>query len=500
MTPPRLDRIAWRSRWPAGPPPVRIVHLGLGAFHRSHQAALTQLADPAGEWGIAAFTGRSRRAADELAEQGGLFTLLVRSAGGDSATVIENLVEVHDGADLERLRTLVSAPSTALVTLTLTEAGYRLAPHGGADLDDPTVRADLEDLRAMWSRIENATPRTPLARLLLGLEARRRGGGGPIAIVPCDNLPANGPATRRAVLDLARRVDAASAEWIESSVSFVSTSVDRITPRFDPRDLLTAAEASGWDDRHPVVTEPFADWVLSGEFPAGRPRWELAGARFVADIEPFEQRKLRMLNGAHTLLAAAGRLLGHETVASATADPRCSAWLEAYWDETERHLPGASLDLPRYRAQLRERFLNPRIEHRLAQIAEDAETKIRLRILPTLLAERARGRPGEASARAVAAWLLSNADAAGGPLVERVRALDPELASDGVLLDAVDEQIIALRRMLDRPERTASGPPRPATGGTAPASTPRPLSSSSTTPEAPRRRTSPGIPSPKESS
>lgn len=403
---PRLSR----RLLPEFPPaPVRIVHLGLGAFHRAHQAWYTQLADPGHEWGIAAFTGRSPQAARDLDAQDCLYTVIERSASADEATIVGSIVEAHDGADLGRLVGLLAAEPTAIVTLTVTESGYRLDAEGDPDSSDPAVDDDiilLSEAFAAGAELRDARPTTTLGRLLLGLEARRRAQAGPIAILPCDNLADGGGVVRRAVLALAERVHPETTRWIADRVSFVSASVDRITPRPTPEDQATAATLTGFADAAPVVTEPFTDWVLSGDFPAGRPAWEAAGARFVDDLEPYEQRKLRLLNGAHSLLAYAGPLRGHTTVAEAVGDAWCRAWVEEYWDETERHLPD-DLELAAYRTALLERFDNARIEHRLQQIALEGVTKLRVRIVSTLLAERAAGRSGTGSLRVIAAWVAA---------------------------------------------------------------------------------------------
>lgn len=407
-----LSREAYGARAGAGiqAPPVRIVHLGLGAFHRAHQAWFTAEVDDRNEWGIAAFTGRSAQAALELSPQDGLFTLIERSDSGDTASVVTSIVEAVDGADLARFLELMAAADTALVTLTVTEAGYRLRADGTPDLADAALAADLAWLQANLVRASAATigeagPTTTLGRLLLGLEARRRAGLGGIAIVPCDNMPDNGPLVESGLRALAALVDVETASWIAENVSFVSTSVDRITPKTTPEDIATAGELTGWIDNAPVVTEPFRDWILSGEFPAGRPAWERAGARFVDDIEPFERRKLWLLNGAHSLLAYAGLLRGHETVAAAMADPVCRGWVNEFWDAAALHLPAELLELDAYRAALTERFDNARIEHRLAQISAEAVTKLRVRIAPTVLAEAAEGRVAAAGIQAIGSWV-----------------------------------------------------------------------------------------------
>jgi fructuronate reductase len=237
--------------------------------------------------------------------------------------------------------------------------------------------------------------------------------------------------------------------------------VDRITPRTTDADIAAVEAACGYRDTSPVVAEPFANWVLSGEFPSGRPRWEDAGAVFVAEIEPYENRKLWLLNGAHSLLAYAGQLRGHTTVAEALADPLCLQAIESFWDEAEVNLSArkgtADLQIPSYRAALLARFSNARIAHHLAQIAMDGSTKLRMRAVPVLQAERAAGRTGAGAARMIAAWMdysasgaelhdpLAGEVAAANALTgtERVRALlalvDPNLAGDAAVVALVED-------------------------------------------------------------
>lgn len=393
---PRLTR----ALRPSAKAPVRIVHLGLGAFHRSHQAWYTHQAGDAAGWGIAAFTGRRPDAALALAEQDGLYTVVERGDAGDSFATVSSIVEAVDGADLQRLAALVAAPATAVITLTITEAAYRLRADGSLNTAAADVAADLALLAS-----GDGHPTTPLGRLVLALAARRAAGAGPLAVVCCDNLSNNGTVAHNAVVGMAGEWDAGLAAWIEANTSFVSTSVDRITPRTTGADLDAVEAACGYRDNSPVVAEPFHNWVLSGDFPAGRPRWEDAGAVFVADIEPYENRKLWLLNGAHSLLAYAGQLRGHTTVAQALTDPLCRDAVERFWDAAEANLPGPDLDIPGYRASLLERFSNARIAHHLAQIAMDGSTKLRMRAVPVLQAERTQGRSGAAAALMIAAWM-----------------------------------------------------------------------------------------------
>jgi len=432
-----------RSTYPAPKSEVRIVHIGLGAFHRAHQAWYT--AQAADGWGIAAFTGRSATAANELATQDGLYTLIRREAQGDSFEVIDSIVAAHDGADLNALANLLARPSVALVSLTITEAGYKMLPVAGEpelNLEDPQVREDLAILRDRFeggvfaksrSEFESLKVQTAAARLVVGLSARRAADGWPLSVVSCDNLPENGLVARASILGLARAVDADLAAWIEENVSFVATSIDRITPRTTDADRRTVAGETGFADASPVVTEPFTSWVIAGEFPAGRPAWEKAGAKFVADLQPFERRKLWLLNGAHTLMSFAGQLRGHATVAQALADQRVSDWVEEFWDAAQRHLTEEGLDITGYRASLRERFENPRIEHLLEQIAMDGSIKLAARALPVYQAEREAGRDGRAALRLIAAWCeqVCAQHAAGKPIADaNSSALEAVLAED----------------------------------------------------------------------
>jgi fructuronate reductase len=449
-----LPRLTRRLR-PSAKSPVRIVHLGLGAFHRSHQAWYTHQAGDAADWGIAAFTGRRPDAALALAEQDGLYTVVERADAADSFTVVSSIVEAVDGADVQRLAELLAAPATALVTLTITEAAYRLGSDGQLDRTASDVVADLALLAS-----GSGYPATPLGRLVLALAARRAAEAGPLAVVCCDNLANNGSVAHNAVVGMAGAWDEGLAGWIDANVSFVSTSVDRITPRTTDEDVAVVEAACGYRDNSPVVAEPFSNWVLSGDFPAGRPRWEDAGAVFVADIEPYENRKLWLLNGAHSLLAYAGQLRGHTTVAQALADPLCLQAVERFWDEAEVNLAGggtagADLRIPAYRAALLARFSNARIAHHLAQIAMDGSTKLRMRAVPVLQAERAAGRTGAAAALMIAAWMDYSAAAVAlqDPLAdevaaanlisgaERIRALlalvDPVLAADAAVVDRI---------------------------------------------------------------
>jgi fructuronate reductase len=430
-------------------PPVRIVHLGLGSFFRAHQAWYTGTAPDAADWGIAAFTGRSRALADELSAQDGLYTLVVRGPEGDEMSVQRAVSQARAGTDLPAWCGHLARPEVAAVTLTVTEAAYARLPDGGLDLDRPDVRADVAAIR------DGGAAATVPGRLVAGLAARRRSGAGPLSVVSCDNLPGNGAAVARVVTDLVGTADPALMSWVDDNVSFVTTMVDRITPRTTEEDVRAVAERTGWPDAVPVVTEPFTEWVLSGDFPAGRPAWEAAGAQFVDDVHPYETRKLLLLNGGHSLLAYAGSARGHRTIAEAVADPVCRGWLDQWWDEAARHVPLPADDVAAYRAALEKRFANPRIRHTLAQIAADGSQKLPIRVLPVVRGERAADRMPAGAVRVLAAWIghlrgigAPVSDDGAAPYRERAGSardvlalLAPDLAGDTELIAAVENAV-----------------------------------------------------------
>lgn len=426
------------SRAGSAAPPVRLVHLGLGHFFRAHQAWYTDRAADAADWGIAAFTGRSAAVAERLTAQDGLYTLVTRGPDRDRFELVASLSRAHAAAEHAAWLEYFAAPDLAAVTITVTEAGYVRRPDGGLDADRPDVRADLHALRRDPTALVKTTP----ARLAAGLAARRRADAGPLALVPCDNVAGNGAIAARVVDDVAERLEPALAAWIAESVSVVTTMIDRITPRTTPQDVDAVLAATSRDDRSPVVTEPFTEWVLQGRFPVGRPRWEDAGATFTDDVTPFENRKLWLLNGAHSLLAYAGSIRGHVTVAEAVADDTCRQWLEQWWSEASPHLPLPAGDLAAYREALLERFANARMHDALARIAMDGSQKLPIRIVPVLRAERAAGRLPEGALRVIAAWVC-HLRGTGSPVDDaRADAVVPLAA--GTLREAVPRVVAAL--------------------------------------------------------
>ena len=426
---PRLSRSL-----PDTPPaaPVRMVHLGIGNFHRAHQAWYTAHSPDADQWGIAAFTGRRTDMADALRPQDGLYTLITRSADGDSFELIGALSAVHGAVEHEAYLDYLSRGEVAIVSITVTEAAYLRAADGHLDAGLDVIVSDLAALRS--------SPRNPVAslpaRLVAGLLARRAAGGEALTILSCDNLPENGAVTNTVVQDLAALLDETLADWIDFHVDFATSMVDRITPRTTDEDRALVQQTCGYVDAYPVPTEPFSEWVVSGRFPAGRPRWEEAGVTLVADVEPFEQRKLWLLNGSHSMLAYAGSIRKYSTIDEAIADPGCRSWVEMFWDEASRHLSLPAADIAEYRAALLTRFSNPRAGDQLARIAADGSTKLVVRTVPTIRAERSAGRVPTGCATTVAAWIL-HLRGLGAPVKDPGAGAAHQAANSGELPEAV---------------------------------------------------------------
>lgn len=390
-----------------------IVHLGIGAFHRAHQAAYVDrllAGDPS--WGIVGASLRSPDTADALGPQDGLYTLAVREDDRIDLSVIGSVTEVlvlPDGRD--RLLETMTDAGVRIVTLTVTEKGYCHDPATGR-LDEAHggVRADLADPER---------PSTAPGLLVEALARRRAAGIRPFTVLCCDNLPANGRTVRRIVTRFAELRDPDLARWIEAEVAFPCSMVDRIVPATTDDDRALVASALGVDDSWPVMTEPFTQWVVEDRFPAGRPRFEDVGVEMVADVEPYELMKLRMLNGSHSAIAYLGYLAGHETVADVMTAPAFGRFVgDLMTDEVMSTLNVPGADLPAYRDALLNRFRNRGLRHRTWQIAMDGSQKIPQRWLGTVRRNLADGRPFPRIALGIAAWMtyVGGIDEAGNPI------------------------------------------------------------------------------------
>lgn len=472
MTELTRSALAARSGVDTSAAPARLVHLGVGHFHRAHQAAYTDRAVDAAEWGIAAFTGRTAGVARVLERQDGLYTLITRGPAHDEATIVRSISAAHDGNDVRQLVNAIAAPATAVITMTVTEASYRLDHRGELRRDDPDLASDRELIVGAVARADLLpadSPITPLGRLAIGLEARRRADAGPLTVLPCDNLLSGGTLVRDALDTFAGWVSPALESFVRDHVSVAATSVDRITPSGIADAGEIARALVGFDDAAPVVAEPYSSWVISGSFPAGRPCWETAGAEFVDDVRPYELRKLWLLNGAHSLLAYAGLVRGHETVAAALRDPVIREWIDELWDDVVAVLPGAfdRASLDGYRATLLQRFSNSRLDDALVRIAADGAAKLRARVAPVVLAHRERGDAPIGGWRLLAGWiaaaragLLTNDREFGrihqsrGSATRLLEIIDPALAGDE---DTVAHVELLAQDISQKDRRTSDG-------------------------------------------
>ncbi|MEU7924137.1 mannitol dehydrogenase family protein [Micromonospora sp. NPDC049107] len=435
-----------------GTVPTGVVHLGLGAFHRAHQAVYTEAAVGAagGDWGIVAVAPRSAAVVDALAAQDNLFSVSALSAADATTRVVGALSGVrHAPSDPDAVVALLADPAVRVVTLTVTEKAYQLDPVTGRLSPDSALAADLAGHRP---------PATVPGLLLRGLAARAAADAGPVALVSCDNLPANGRRLRGLVdqaIARAAGTPAGFVDWVAANVTCPGTMVDRIVPASTPETIDTARRALGVTDLAAVAAEPYAQWVIEDDFPGGRPGWEHAGAVLTDDAGPWERLKLRALNGVHSAVAYLGALAGRETIADALEIPHLADVLRRLIaeDVAASFTPPDGVRVVDYGEQVLARFGNPAIRHRTLQVATDGSQKLPQRILQTIADLRASGRSARWGALVVASWLrfaLGYADDGRplplqDPLAGPIRAaLDAGAQSPAGAVDAV----FALREVI----------------------------------------------------
>jgi len=359
---------------------IGIVHLGLGGFHRAHQAVYTDACLERGDlnWGILGVSLRSPQIRDALAPQDGLYTVAARSGEGTDYRIIGSVVGLMVAPENPpALVEVMAHPDVKIVSLTITEKGYCIDPATGKlDEAHPDILHDLAHLDQ---------PISAPGFIVSALKQRRKKGLKPFTVMSCDNLTANGEKLRALIIALAQRIDPVLADFISAQVAFPSTMVDRIVPHTVDEDRTTLLHTLGLNDAWPIITERFSQWVIEDHFPSGRPKWEEVGAELVVDVTPYETMKLRLLNGSHSMLALLGGHAGHLTVADAMADHALAAFIEAFMVEDVSPILSVptGADLPAYRKALLDRFRNPGLKHRLVQIASDSSQKIPQRFLTT---------------------------------------------------------------------------------------------------------------------
>lgn len=423
---------------------VGIVHLGIGAFHRAHQAVFTDdvLAGGATEWGLSSADLLGPEVRDKLAPQDTLYSVASLSGDGMTVRVVGSIKEILVGPeDPEALLTRMGDPAVRIVSITVTEKGYCHDPAtGDLNLAHPGIEADLKT---------PGRPTTVVGYLVEALRRRRAAGAAPFTVMSCDNLFQNGIIARRVVTAFAKALYADLGKWVSDTVAFPCTMVDRITPATTPEDIASVEEALGVHDAWPVVCEPFTQWVIEDHFPTGRPAWETVGAELVKEVEPFEFMKLRLLNGSHSALSYLGSLAGYQTIAECMADPAFVRFMRRLMDEDVTptlHLPDG-VDVDAYKDSLVERFVNPAIKHRTAQIAMDGSQKLPQRVCGTVRERLAAGGSVRHLALVTAAWIryVTGIDERGqaftvsDPLAPRLKAIadtadqNPEALVEGYL-------------------------------------------------------------------
>ncbi len=420
---------------------IGIVHLGIGAFHRAHQAVFMDrvLTRDGGDWAICGVSLRRPDVAEQMNPQDGLYTVLSRDAAADTFQVVGSVKQVlcapqDPGLVLDTL----AAPSTRIVTLTVTEKGYCHDPATGRlRLDHPDIAHDLANPKA---------PRTAPGFLAAALARRRAAGTPPFTVLCCDNLPTNGRVAGGIVTALAQAQDQALGDWIAAEVPFPCTMVDRIVPAITERECTLVNEALGVEDRAAVVTEPFIQWVVEDRFAHGRPDLAAAGVEVVGDVVPYETMKIRLLNGSHSTLAYLGFLAGHAHIRDAMRDPAFVALLRLLMDRTVTptlDVP-AGYDVADYKETLLQRFANPTLAHTTYQIAMDGSQKLPQRFLETLQVCLERDIDFAPLSLALAGWMRyvmgtdeeGEAIAVQDPMAERLRAVGQAGGGAGALVRA----------------------------------------------------------------
>lgn len=395
-----------------------IVHIGVGGFHRAHLATYVDELAAAGhvEWAIvgAGVLEHDRAIANALRAQSCLYTLVTREPAGTQARVVGSIVDfVLAHPDLTPLVDRIADRATRIVSLTVTEGGY--------PVDDDTGGFDAAS--------PNAASHSAFAAIVHALRRRHDEGSGPLTVLSCDNVIGNGGVARTSTLGVAGMLDPDLVGWIRERIAFPNSMVDRITPRTNDRDRAWLAEEFGVEDRWPVMTEPFRQWVVEDDFAAGRPPFEELDVIVTEDVEPYELFKLRLLNAGHSCLAYLARMLEIDLVDEVMAEPRFAAFLARFLDEEAGPVvpPAPGIDLEAYKRSLVERFSNPAIGDQVDRLCLDGSAKLPKFLLPTVRSQLAAGGPIRLSALALAGWCayLTGEAETGAPLEP---ASDPRLA------------------------------------------------------------------------
>lgn len=420
-----------------------IVHMGIGAFHRAHQAFYTEavLNQFGGDWGIIGCSLRSPSVRDQLVPQDCLYTLVERSGDGEKLQIIGAVTDTLVGPENPTaLVATMAAENIKIVSLTVTEKGYCHDPaSGNLNLQHPDIQHDLANLDK---------PVSAIGYLVAALQQRFQKGQKAFTLLSCDNLPNNGEVLEKVVVQFAEQLDPALAQWIKTNATFPCTMIDRIVPATTDDDRRDIEARLGVRDEGMVVCEPFSQWVVEDKFADGRPAWEKVGVLLVEDVRVFEKIKLRLLNGIHSTMAYTGYLSGFQYISEVMEQPAFVQLVKTYMAREAGETLSApeGFDIEAYKQQLRDRFSNKALKHRTWQIAMDGSQKLPQRLLETLREQLAGNGNIDILCLGVAAWIryVSGVDEQGNaievsdPLAKELRAAcDANQGNPSAMVQAV---------------------------------------------------------------
>jgi len=425
---------------------TRMVHIGFGAFHRAHQALCSdKLAEQGSDWGYCEVNLNSGNLIQALREQNLLYTLTEMADDSLQTRVIGVITQaLHGKSDgIEAVINAMSQPEVAIVSMTVTEKGYCHQPaSGNLNPDHPDIVHDLQN---------PDSPRSLPGLILAAIRRRRKQDLPAFSVMSCDNMPENGHVIRNVIVQLAQYQDPALADYIQQHMTFPSTMVDRIVPAMTDAAFAALNARLGCSDPVAVEAEPFFQWVIEDNFVNGRPAWEKAGAELVSDVLPYEEMKLRMLNGSHSFLAYLGFLAGYEYISDCMADPHFRAAARSLMvDEQAPTLRTQGVDLNAYADSLIARYENRAIKHRTGQIATDGTQKLPQRMLDSLRWHLQRGSDCDLLLLGVAGWMryVGGIDEKGQPIEIR----DPMKAQLAECVASSEEGEARVRALLSMRE------------------------------------------------
>ena len=381
-----------------------IVHVGVGNFHRSHEAFYTDQLLGMGEkeWGICGICllDRDLKMYNTLADQDGLYSLIVKHSDGyQEVRIIGSIVEyLYAPSDPDAVITAMADPGVKIISLTITEGGYNFDPSTGQFLFS---KADIQ-----WDLQYPDQPKTIFGYLTAGFALRKHNALPGLSVLSCDNMQKNGDVCKQMVMTYIREAKPDLAVWVEEHVSFPNSMVDRITPVSSQEEIEELKKEFQIEDAWPVVCEPFVQWIIEDDFAQGRPPWEKVGVQFVDEVEPYEKMKIRLLNAGHSLLGFIGSLFAYSTIDECIRDPEITGFLSAFMDQEVSPLLGSleGIDLDGYKQSLIQRFANPYIGDQLTRICSESSSKIPKFLLPGIEEQLKRGGPVKLSALVLATW------------------------------------------------------------------------------------------------